>query len=148
MSAWIIRVPDHPSLDEPVFSRMATAMRHVIFESAVRSVGDFLIAVSSTPAGFCYMPYVDVDAPFQQPTSEAKAIRFGTAAEGGHAITALTAQCGIPALGIHFLQGDFGALFAPQHAFHAIVFRPANRNTFVRAVKETFSLELDGPELH
>jgi hypothetical protein len=99
-----------------VAGRMDDAMRCVITDSSITTVGEACIAVLPTRDGFRY-----ADAAVAQPSHEQSipsgveaTIEFGTAAQGGFAYSILTPQLpGVGAIGIHFYQGKFGLLFYP-----------------------------------
>lgn len=146
---WIFKVPDHEGVNDEIFSKMCNAMRGVIYDSGITTVGDYLVAVTTTQAGFNYINYLDIDAPLRQLSEGWNTVQFGTAAEGGHAIVALSpANPGIGAFGIHYLQGNFGAFFAPEISFAPLVFSGVNRNQFIEKIKVSYGIELYGPELH
>jgi len=146
---WIIKQPDHEGVDQDVFSRMCDAMRSVIYESGIPTVGDYLIPVTTTPVGFNYMNYLDIDAPPMGLSAGWNTVQFGTAGEGGHAIVSLSPLLpGVNAFGIHYLQGNFGALFAPEANFTPLMFRGVDRNQFIEKIKVLYGIELYGPEIH
>lgn len=145
---WVLRLPDHEGANQDIFSKMCRAMRNVIHDARIPSVGDFLLPVTSTTDGFNYMHYVDIDAPPQISNPGWNTVRFGTAGEGGYSIVALSPKTsGVRALGIHFFQGNFGAFFAPDFSFTPLIYRNTNRSQFIEVIKSRFEIELYGPEV-
>ena len=116
-----------------MISKMADAFRAVIQDDAFPSVGNFLISVTSKPAGgdgFTYLPSAIGDG-------------FGTAAEGGFTYSILTPKIsGIGALGVYFIQGRFGTLMYPARSLAPVVYAGVDFEEFVLKVKNDFGIEL------
>ena len=130
-------------------SRMAQAFAAVINDGTCPSVNGYQLSVTILDGQLRYAPAARAYVITQQiPSGVPTQLRFGSAAEGGFAYSVMVPkQGGIGAVGIHFHQGDFGALFYPQKAEEAIIFSNANAEVFKRRVFDQFEIELSGSML-
>ncbi len=129
--------------------RMAQAFAAVINDGTCPAVNGYQLSVTILDGQLRYAPAAQAYTIMQQiPSGVPTPLRFGSAAEGGFAYSVMVPkQGGIGAVGIHFHQGAFGALFYPQKAEEAIIFSNANAEEFKRSVFDQFRIELSGSML-
>jgi len=129
-----------------IYARMVSAMAELVREGSCPSVGDFYIGIRSGPKGFNYLENANAFCVRQTISPNTlTAIRFGSAAEGGYAFSILTPnKTGIGAIGIHYTQGNLGALFYPLISDKAIIYRNVNYDGFTLKVKEDYEITLSG----
>lgn len=101
-------------------------------DGAFPTVGNFLISVTSKPAGgvgFTYLPSVIGDG-------------FGSAGDGGYCYSILAPKApGVGAVGVYFNQGRFGALMYPANSGKTIQYTNVDLECFILRVKEDFGVE-------
>lgn len=116
-----------------IVSKMMDAFRLVMQDSDVPEVGNFLMSVTSKPAGgagFAYLTSAVVDGQ-------------GSAAEGGYSYSILTPKVsGIGAVGLYFNQGRCGTLLYPTKHLKATTYPEVSLAEFVMKVSGDFGIEL------
>lgn len=113
----------------------------------VKSVGEAAVIVSTlADRHLHYQPgAVAFAAPQTIPSGEWTTIRFGSAAEGGHAYSVLTPTAPGPgALGLHFHQGQLGLLYHPLHDRLPVAYPNMSHDEFRAAVLADFGLDIQG----
>ena len=89
---------------------------------------------------------VAVMAPRAVPSGEPTVLRFGTAAEGGHAYSVLVPmRPGPGAVGLHFQQGQLGLLYHPLHDRYPFHYLRTSHDEFRAAVLRDHGLNIQGP---
>jgi hypothetical protein len=114
----ILRYPE-PIIEDEIYGRFYEALKQVILDERVPSVGGLIIPLCTDNGKFCYINYVDITSD-PVSLSEFKAgltvIEFGTPAKGGYSVEFCN---DIPYdgqgnnIGYYFLQGGFGIAFPP-----------------------------------
>ena len=129
-----------------VASRMGDALGQLIKEKKHESVGDFTISVRSSSEGFKYLGNASVFPVSQEiPSGVATKIKFGTAAQGGYAYSVLCSQSSnTGAIGVHFYQGNVGALYHPLKCDEAIVYSDVTFDQFKESVLNDYGFKIDG----
>jgi hypothetical protein len=130
-----------------VVGRLARALGELVAAGDVPSVGEAAIAIGTdAESQLIYMPSVAVHmAPQVIPPDLDTLLRFGSAAQGGHAYSVLTPTGpGIGAVGLHFYQARLGLLYYPVRATDAFVYRDMSHDEFRRAVMRDFGIEIQG----
>jgi hypothetical protein len=102
-------------------------------DSAFATVGNFLISVTSKPAGGNGFTYL----------TSCLGEGFGSAAEGGYSYSILTPKVsGIGATGLYFNQGRFGALMYPAKSPGPVTYANVDFDEFAMNVTNDFGIEL------
>ncbi len=114
-------------------TNMTEAFRRVLSDSRFPSVDNFLISVTSRPAGatgFAYLASANMEAP-------------GTSAQGGYSYSILPSKCsGIAVIGLYFNQGQFGALIYPQKYEDPIIYPRMTMVEFIKKVMDEHNIDL------
>jgi hypothetical protein len=116
--------------------RMAQAFDFVLTDDRLHSVGGFLISLTSRSSrghGFHYLPHTYSD-------ESAKGAR------GTYNYSLLVPrEIGVAAIGIHFREGEFGALFRPLEDVMVERIPAPTVRDFLLEVERHFGLRLEGP---
>lgn len=118
-SIQFLRLPEPVGEDE-IYERLFNALKRVIWDSQVHSVGGVIVPLCMDQGRFRYLNYADVTSDplnIDDVSEEPKAIQFGTAAAGGYSIE-LNDDVAYGGdgrnIGFYFLQGGFGIVFPPN----------------------------------
>lgn len=127
--------------------RMKRAFARLIESGLHESVGQFLIEVATNPGeGFYYEAHYlgNPGSPsLQRQIEPSEEISDWSAAIGGFSTSILVPdKAGIGAIGIHFFQGKFGALFYPIKHEKPVVIRNVNKEQFISQTFERFGVRL------
>jgi hypothetical protein len=127
-------------------SKMEMAFRSVVQSNAHKDVGELTISVMTDTDGFKYAPAANTSFVTQSiPSNTWTPLRFGSTAEGGYSYSIMTpSEAGIGAVGIHFYQGNLGALFYPTKSANAITYKNVSAEQFKEKVCEEFGFEIEG----
>lgn len=148
-------VLDRDDVPKQLAETLNTILRmHMAFIKLVESgkhnnVGEFMIEVGTKPGeGFYYegahIGHVGSQALFQL-IEDPQKIREWAAAQGSYTYSILApARSGIGAIGIHFYEGNFGALFYPVKSSTPFLFQNVNEDEFKKVVLNEFGLHLGG----
>jgi hypothetical protein len=142
-----VSLEDNEALD--AIYKMHMAFMSVIRSRAYQDVGEFTIEVATEPDGFKYMESA-IAYPVTQsiPSHTWTTVRFGSTAEGGYCYSIMTPlESGIGAIGIHFFQGNFGALFYPAKSATRILYRDVTAEEFKVRVSHEFGFGIEGPRI-
>lgn len=133
-----------------VKEKMREAIRSVIQDPRFPSVAGFVTCVGSASTGmngyhylsscegFDFNPVTNTDV-------ETSLIRPKGAQEGGYNYSMLAPRLsGIGALGIHFLQGQFGIVLHPFLSDEALEFRGVSADEFIQEVSSELGIRLSG----
>jgi len=133
---------NHPDFCFNTFSKMMSAMRIVIADSAIPSVGGFVVPVASYKGDMHYVPYLQSQtAPFDASYFENNdAVPLGTAEDGYFTMYFVFGHNGRSCHAIvYFRQGEFGIAFCPDN--HGIprplIIKVKTFTHFVDAVRST-----------
>src|SRR3954454_20893376 len=126
-------------------ARMSQAMRAVIDDDSLPTVGETVIEAASTPLepGFRYAPSGFISASHEQiiPAGEEARIEFGNAAQGGFAYAVLVPDNhGIGAVGIHFFQGRLGLYYDPLRLDRPEPFPNVTHDEFRAAIQNRYGV--------
>lgn len=129
--------------------RMNNAMRAVIDDDPLPTVGEAVLGASSTPSepGFRYSPSSVMAASHEQTiaSGERTKLEFGNAAQGGFAYTVLVPDApGVGAIGIHFFQGNFGLYYDPLRLDRPAPFEGVTHDQFRAEVLERHGVAIEG----
>ncbi|MCU7806469.1 MAG: hypothetical protein KZQ73_01155 [Candidatus Thiodiazotropha sp. (ex Semelilucina semeliformis)] len=129
-----------------VISKMSDALGEIVREQKFEFVGEFTISVRTSSTGFRYLGNaMAAIVPQEIPSGVSTALKFGTAAQGGYAYTVLTPILpNIGVIGVHFHQGNVGALYHPLENDEAIVYSGVTFDEFKGLVLRDFDFEIDG----
>lgn len=127
--------------------RMQRAFMRLVESGLHESVGQFMIEVATNPgAGFYYEArYIGTPgAPsLHRQIEPSEEISDWSAAVGGFSTRILVPnEAGVGAIGIHFFQGKFGALFYPIKQEKPIVIREVDEEEFITEIFEQFGIRL------
>ena len=126
---------------------MGPAMGTLVREGSSLTVGEASIGMRASADGFLrYVPGAVVQFVDQAiPSGEWTALRFGSAAEGGHAFSILVPlEPGIAAVGIHFRQGRLGLLYRPLADRFPFSYHPVDHDRFRAAVQAEHGFDIQG----
>jgi len=132
-----------------VASKMGTAFDQLVREGKHKSVGYFTISVHSSDEGFKYQcRAVACIVPQKIPANVWTTLKFGTAQQGGYAYSVLCPQSpNIGAIGVHFFQGNVGALYHPLERDEAIVYPGVTFEQFKKTVLNNYGFQIDGVKI-
>jgi hypothetical protein len=129
-------------------SSMRDALGAVINGNSHRTVGNFILVVSSARSGvFRYLPSLTGNDfhPVANTTEETSLLRSVGISGGSYNFTILPAKSpGIGALGAYFLELQLGLFFYPQHTWQPIRFSQITCEDFIRAVQNEHHVTLEG----
>jgi len=138
-----------PELAETVNTiiKMQRAFTRLVESGLHESVGQFMIEVATNPgAGFYYEArYIGTPgAPsLHRQIEPSEEISDWSAAIGGFSTSILVPdEAGVGAIGIHFFQGKFGALFYPLEQEKPIVIKNVDKEEFIAQIFERFGVRL------
>lgn len=145
----VISESEEQSEKYEIISKMSDALSQLVREGKYESVGDFTVSVRSSSNGFKYLGNAMVfPAPQQIPSGIETAIKFGTAQQGGYAYSVLCSLTpNVGAIGVHFHQGNIGALYHPLESDEAIVYSGVTFETFKDLVEQNYGLKIDGVKI-
>lgn len=129
--------------------RMHMAFIKLVESGEHASVGEFMIEIGTIPGEGFYHEGIYIGHPgspaLLQPIDDPEIIREWAAASGSYSYSILAPdKAGIGAIGIHFYEGNFGALFYPVKSSTPILFRDVNVDDFKKAVSYKFGVRLEG----
>lgn len=147
--------------DADDFSKMENAFDSVIKDEKITTVNDFQISVETNyineinKTAFIYTFKTIMNVVPQRIVQETKIgenesiiqVEFGGAELGGFGMSYLRSrQYGLPAIAIHFPQGEFGVLFCPKINLNKpVIFKnQKNGEDFVYEVKKKYGIPLQG----
>jgi hypothetical protein len=138
--------PESAQIVNTIF-RMRKAFARLVESGAHESVGQFVIEVATNPGeGFYYEAhYIGRPGPrsLHRRIEPSEEISDWSAAGGSFSTSILVPdRAGIGAIGIHFFQGKFGALFYPTKHGKPVVITKVNEEEFIREVSERFGVQL------
>jgi len=127
--------------------RMQRAFIRLVESGLHESVGQFMIEAGTNPGvGFYYEArYIGRPGPasLHRQIEPSEEISDWSASIGGFSTSILVPdQAGIGAIGIHFFQGKFGALFYPIKQEKPIVITNVNEQEFITQTFERFGVRL------
>ena len=127
--------------------RMQRAFIRLVESGLHESVGQFMIEAGTNPGvGFYYEArYIGTPGPpsLRRQIEPSEEISDWSAALGGFSTSILVPdKAGIGAIGIHFFQGKFGALFYPIKQEKPIVITNVNEQEFITQTFERFGVRL------
>lgn len=127
--------------------RMQRAFMRLVESSLHESVGQFMIEVATNPGlGFYYEArYLGTPGPpsLHRQIEASEEISDWSAAVGGFSTSILVPdEAGIGAIGIHFFQGNFGALFYPINQEKPILIKDVNKEEFITQIFERVGVRL------
>jgi hypothetical protein len=128
--------------DSLLAARMDSAIRAVI-EDPDESLVDGVPLSVTVEGGFLYATRGEMRAGASQsiPSHQWTTLRFGGAAEGGFAYVVCPAvEPGVGAVGVHFHQGNLGALFYPTVSGEPIKFSSVTLHEFEGQVRERYGI--------
>jgi hypothetical protein len=126
---------------ERAFVRLVESGRH-------ENVGEFMIQVGTKPGGF-YYEGIHIGHPglpnLRRKIQKSEDIRDWAAAGGSYTFSILVPeQPGIGAIGIHFYEGNFGAIFYPLKNDKPVLIMDVDQEAFRDSVIQRFGLRLSG----
>jgi hypothetical protein len=127
--------------------RNSNAFATLVREGSIASVGEAAITLARTADGSLqYLTSAHAAMPEQTiPPGVETPIRFGSAAEGGHAYVVLTPiGPGPGAVGLHFFQGQLGLLYHPISRREAFVYANVTHDGFRSAVLREHGIDIQG----
>lgn len=129
-----------------VASRMTEALGQLVREKKYESVGDFTVSVLCSDKGFRYLGNAMVFPVSQEiPPGVATKLKFGTAQQGGYSYSVLESRTpNLGAVGVHFFQGNIGALYHPLESDEAIIYSTVTFEDFKQAVMKDYGIKIDG----
>ena len=141
-----------PQGDRDDFVQQMDALREVIADPSIETVGDARVVVRGNEAeGFGYRPYMEMDNGLDPPAihavggEEVNILRAGTAAIGAYAYSVLVPKSpGVGVLGVHVLQANLGFLYHPAVSETAAVYSSVTPQEFIAAVVHEHGVELTG----
>lgn len=141
-----IDVPDTKYRFYALVSKMEESFRAVIRNNAYVDVGEFTISVMRDLDGLKYAPAANTALVNQSiPPNAWTPLQFGSPTEGGYSYSIMTPlEAGIGAVGVHFYQGELGALFYPMRSPISIVYWNVSADQFRDRVYEEFGFEIEG----
>lgn len=127
--------------------RMQRAFTRLVESDLHESVGRFMIEVATNPGtGFYYEArYIGTPgAPgLHRQIEPSEEISDWSAAVGGFSTSILVPDAaGVGAIGIHFFQGKFGALFYPLEQEKPIIIKNVDKEEFIAQIFERFGVRL------
>ncbi len=127
---------------ERAFVRLVESRRH-------ENVGEFMIQVGTKPGEGFYYEGFHVGHPgspnLRRKIDESEEVREWAAAGGSYTFSMLVPeQSGIGAIGIHFYEGNFGALFYPLKTEKPVLIMGVDQKGFQDSILERFGLRLTG----
>jgi hypothetical protein len=128
-------------------NQMDEGMQEVIESARIKTVGDFLVPVSSDWDGLRYVAYARLTL---FPTAEQGPdgwfkMRVGSATEGAYTISMLTPyDHGLPAVAFHFLEGRLGVLYCTGKLQRPAIIKDVDADSFSRHVSTVYGIRLQG----
>jgi len=132
-----------------IMSRMSDALGTIVREGKFSSVGEFTISVRSSSSGFKYLGNaMSFIIPQTIPSGVPTTLKFGTAQQGGYAYTVMTPNnSSVGAIGVHFYQGNLGALYHPLESDEPIIYSKVTFEKFKALVSNDYGFEIDGVKI-
>src|ERR1044071_689492 len=132
-----------------IILRMHMAFIKLVESGKHASVGEFMIEIGTNPGEGFYHEGIHIGHPgalaLLQPIDDPEKIREWAAASGSYSFSILAPdKAGIGAIGIHFYEGNFGALFYPVKSKTTILVRDVDVDEFKKAVSDKFGVCLEG----
>jgi hypothetical protein len=131
--------------------RMSIGFSAVLADDRFPSVKGFPVTLSagfSSVSGFHYLPVTAAFGLNAVPTGvsgEFSLMNPQSAEQGGYAYSVLVpVDSGVAAIGAHFLQGEFGALFRPGHLAPTATIKAASTQEFIDIVERNHGIRLSG----
>jgi hypothetical protein len=118
--------------------RLSAAMRGLLRDRHIASVGEFAVSVITEPDGFSYADAAHLIGGFVPqsiPSGVPTILQFGNAATGGFALAICSAGVGVSAVGIYLRHARAGAIYQPLERDEAVIIRDVDGGGFVAAAR-------------
>ena len=134
-----------------LLSIMRTAMRAVVDDSSVPSVGDFCVSVAPDEGEFTYLAsvFIYVGRDFSVSPGENIISRMIQPVHtGGYAVSIVEPeQPGTPAMALNFPTARLGMLYQPLVFDESQIIKDVSQNDFVEVVYKQFGVKLKEPSI-